>query len=272
METTSKTRPVSAWPTRIARSGSSSSSSIAASGSANNEAASTNETPCFLAFDAAFFRSNVNCAPISVTHFRTSARGAPNAAIWSARGQKRAERPSSNAKIGRPHPRIPGSYVGPTPFGLRHSRPRFKTQRLHKLSACRAYGWLQGQDLNLRPSGYEQPHGTSQPVTATDNPSQSLHDGHAATGGSVPTSPTVTEDFGPPVVRTPMAGPVRIGSLLTVKQVAARLGVSAATVYGLCERRELHHVRVANAIRVSPDALEAFLRTIAAAPPERPRR
>ncbi len=69
-----------------------------------------------------------------------------------------------------------------------------------------------------------------------------------------------------------MAGPVRIGSLLTVKQVAARLGVSAATVYGLCERRELHHVRVANAIRVSPDALEAFLRTMAAAPPKRPRR
>ena len=69
-----------------------------------------------------------------------------------------------------------------------------------------------------------------------------------------------------------MAGPIRIGSLLTVKQVAARLGVSAATVYGLCERRELHHVRVANAIRVSPDALEAFLRTMAAARPKRPRR
>ncbi|HEY4883110.1 MAG TPA: helix-turn-helix domain-containing protein [Myxococcales bacterium] len=62
------------------------------------------------------------------------------------------------------------------------------------------------------------------------------------------------------MVRTPVAGPVRIGSLLTVKQVAARLGVAAATVYGLCgERRELHHVRVGNAIRVSPDALEAFL-------------
>src|SRR2546423_2207947 len=75
-----------------------------------------------------------------------------------------------------------------------------------------------------------------------------------------------------PWVRTPMAGPIRIGSLLTVKQVAARLGVSAATVYGLCERRELHHVRVANAIRVSPDALEAFLRTMAAAPPKRLRR
>jgi len=73
------------------------------------------------------------------------------------------------------------------------------------------------------------------------------------------------------LVRTLLAGPIRIGSLLTVKHVAAGLGVSAATVYGLCERRELHHVRVANAIRVSPDALEAFLRTVAAAPPRRPR-
>jgi excisionase family DNA binding protein len=67
------------------------------------------------------------------------------------------------------------------------------------------------------------------------------------------------------VVRTPAGGPIGIGPLLTVNQVAAKLGVSAATVYGLCERRELHHVRVANAIRLSPDALKAFLRTMAAA-------
>ena len=132
--------------------------------------------------------------------------------------------------------------------------------------------WLRGQDLNLRPSGYEQPQGTSQPVTATDNPSQSLGDGQEDLADSLQALPTLPKDFGPPLVRTPLAGPIRIGSLLTVKQVAARLGVSAATVYGLCERRELHHVRVANAIRVSPEALEAFLRTIAAAPPERPRR
>src|SRR5207253_10930109 len=47
-----------------------------------------------------------------------------------------------------------------------------------------------------------------------------------------------SQGFWSPVVRRPIAGPIRIGSLLTVKQVAARLGVSAATVYGLCERRE----------------------------------
>ena len=64
----------------------------------------------------------------------------------------------------------------------------------------------------------------------------------------------------------------RIDALLTVKQVAAKLGVSAATVYGLGERRELRHVRVANAIRISPEALDAFLRAVAAARPRRVRR
>ena len=64
----------------------------------------------------------------------------------------------------------------------------------------------------------------------------------------------------------------RIDSLLTAKQVAAKLGVSAATVYGLCERRELRHVRVANAIRISPEALDAFLRAVPAARPRPVRR
>ena len=41
-------------------------------------------------------------------------------------------------------------------------------------------------------------------------------------------------------------------SLLIVREVAARLSVSTATVYALCARRELPHVRVLNAIRVAP--------------------
>jgi excisionase family DNA binding protein len=41
-----------------------------------------------------------------------------------------------------------------------------------------------------------------------------------------------------------------------VREVARRLGVSAATVYKLCARDELVHVRVLNAIRVAPASLE----------------
>jgi len=47
--------------------------------------------------------------------------------------------------------------------------------------------------------------------------------------------------------------------LLNMRQVAERLGVCKATVYALCERGELPHVRVSNAIRVTPDDLAAYL-------------
>lgn len=47
--------------------------------------------------------------------------------------------------------------------------------------------------------------------------------------------------------------------LLKVGEVAELLGVSTATVYALCKRGVLRHVRVANAIRVPEAALGAFL-------------
>jgi len=48
-------------------------------------------------------------------------------------------------------------------------------------------------------------------------------------------------------------------TLLTVRQVAVYLRVSTATVYGLCARGELQHVRVLNAIRISPLDLQALV-------------
>ena len=47
--------------------------------------------------------------------------------------------------------------------------------------------------------------------------------------------------------------------LLTVSEVAERLNVSTKTVYKLCDRGELPHVRVLNAIRVSAADLAAFM-------------
>ena len=47
--------------------------------------------------------------------------------------------------------------------------------------------------------------------------------------------------------------------LLSVRQVAERLGVCTATVYTLCERNELAHVRVLNAIRIAPADLARFV-------------
>ncbi|HEY4882370.1 MAG TPA: helix-turn-helix domain-containing protein [Myxococcales bacterium] len=49
--------------------------------------------------------------------------------------------------------------------------------------------------------------------------------------------------------------------LLTVRELAAFLAVSTRAVYSLCDEGRLAHVRVANAIRVEPDALVALIRS-----------
>lgn len=45
---------------------------------------------------------------------------------------------------------------------------------------------------------------------------------------------------------------------LRVREVAGLLGVSTATVYKLCARGELGHVRVLNALRITRDYVRRF--------------
>jgi len=47
--------------------------------------------------------------------------------------------------------------------------------------------------------------------------------------------------------------------LLTVSEVADRLGLCAATVYKLCASGALHHVRVLNSIRVAEEWLQLLV-------------
>ena len=60
------------------------------------------------------------------------------------------------------------------------------------------------------------------------------------------------------------AAPVRHGAAgagaryLTVREVAAHLCVSTATVYGLCPRGQLRYIRVSGAIRIDSASLDAF--------------
>ena len=47
--------------------------------------------------------------------------------------------------------------------------------------------------------------------------------------------------------------------LLTVAEVAERLGVRPCTIYKLVSHGELSHVRISNAIRIAPDDLATFV-------------
>ncbi len=46
--------------------------------------------------------------------------------------------------------------------------------------------------------------------------------------------------------------------LLSVREVAARLGVCTSTTYKLCAEGKLQHARVSNAIRISEAVLRAY--------------
>jgi excisionase family DNA binding protein len=79
-------------------------------------------------------------------------------------------------------------------------------------------------------------------------------------GASSPLQPkaAIAKDLAPillPVARLPG----HRDRLLSVSEVAELLSVSDATVYALCARGILAHVRVLNAIRVAPAALNALL-------------
>jgi len=95
--------------------------------------------------------------------------------------------------------------------------------------------------------------------------SQGVERVRAGAGGRVQPShgiAGVTSPFAAPVLQALAAGatsPHLAPRLLTVREVAERLGVSTATVYALCKRGLLQHVRVANAIRVPEAALAACL-------------
>jgi excisionase family DNA binding protein len=62
--------------------------------------------------------------------------------------------------------------------------------------------------------------------------------------------------FATPLLRNSGSGSVaQAGEFLTVREAARVLKVSTATVYKLCARGKLGHVRVVNAIRIPAEVL-----------------
>jgi len=103
--------------------------------------------------------------------------------------------------------------------------------------------------------------GASDGLSPGDNASQPFENTEGGSAAAVhPLAPdsTLTTPHGAPVVRK-FEGPGSTSRLLTVRDVAERLAVCTATVYALCERREIRHLRISNAIRVHPDDLEVFI-------------
>ena len=76
-------------------------------------------------------------------------------------------------------------------------------------------------------------------------------DSSASPGFGAFSRPRVTPGLQSPIVKS-----VASERLLSVRQVASRLGVSTSTVYNLCREGKLVHVRVSNSIRVEPGVLE----------------
>jgi len=73
------------------------------------------------------------------------------------------------------------------------------------------------------------------------------------------------EAFGPTLVQKTHRRGQRVSKatavqFLTVREAAAKLQVSAPTVYSLCTTGKLPHVRVSTSLRLALEDVEAFLR------------
>lgn len=106
--------------------------------------------------------------------------------------------------------------------------------------------------------------GSSPTVTSPSQAVGTIGGAETAAVQSVHPFAGVRKPFAAPLLQAPTPARLRAlpgepERLLTVREVAERLGISTATVYRLCERGALPHVRVSNAIRIQLAALEAFL-------------
>ncbi len=116
--------------------------------------------------------------------------------------------------------------------------------------------------MNLRPPGpkgeKDESHGVSEGGSSSQ-PVETIQEQQAPTQDPVAESASVETQFGAPVVRELPPDPGPHEFLITVRAVAARLGLSSASVYKLCQRGELHGLRVGGALRFNPVAVDEYL-------------
>ena len=129
--------------------------------------------------------------------------------------------------------------------------------------AIRPVVWRAVRDSNPWPLAPEATPGAVQPFAADRMGSQTLDSVDGAGVQPSPPAPSARRELATPVLRAPGAS-LRVveggmGALLTVRAAAGLLGVSAATVYKLCESGALPCTRILNAIRIKREDLAALL-------------
>jgi hypothetical protein len=119
---------------------------------------------------------------------------------------------------------------------------------------------LRGQDLNLRPSGYEATEEGLQPASERTNPSESLESLSGISAPQIQAESSQHKNFGQPVVSEPQ--PILEeyvqDALLTPTQAASRFDVPEYLIRRACAEGHLEHLRVVNALWLMPAAVAAF--------------
>ena len=123
---------------------------------------------------------------------------------------------------------------------------------------------MRGQDLNLRPSGYEAPDEGLQADPNSTNPSESLDSEGGLSPPQMQAESSQHKDFGQPVVSerpSSLDDGYRTEGLLTPAQAATRFQIPEYLLRKACAEGRLEHLRVVDALLISPAAVAAFART-----------
>jgi excisionase family DNA binding protein len=135
--------------------------------------------------------------------------------------------------------------------------------RSHQTSACSGpmLQWSGREDSNLRHSAPQKRRTRSQTLAAACKHREMLTTGMRPRPAVRRTWEQIRKILlpkEPPRSESRQVG-VQHGALLSVAEVARRLRVCEATVYKLCSRGTLAHIRILNAVRVAPEALASYL-------------
>ena len=122
---------------------------------------------------------------------------------------------------------------------------------------------MRGQDLNLRPSGYEAPDEGLQAGSNSCKPSETLDPAGGHSEAAMQAVSSEHKDFGQPVVSSSQPGILDERAqkgLLTPAQAAACFHIPEYLLRRACAEGGLEHRRVVNALWISPTAVAAFAR------------